>query len=76
MIEKSTDGEGEVGLVSRLSMSIGSGWNGKSEVVRKGDPSTLVNSREKRGDSSGSGVVGGRGRDRFGGGVVGLMGGV
>lgn len=74
MIEKSTDGEGDVGRAS--STSIGSGWNGKSEVARKGEPRTVGNSREKRGgDSSGPGVVCGIGRQRLGGGVADLGGG-
>lgn len=75
MIEKSTEGEGDVGLLSKESMSIGSGWNDNSDVVRKGEPRALVNSREKRGDSSGPGVVCGIGRQRFGGGVADLAGG-
>lgn len=78
MIEKSvTEGTGEIGLSSELgiSRSIRSGWNGRSVVVRKGEPRTLDNKREKRGESSEPGfTASGMGRDRLGGGDGGLEG--
>ena len=79
MIEKSTEGTGDVGRSSGLWVSrfIRSGWKGRSVVVRKGEPRTLDNKREKRGESSGPGftlTVSGMGRDRFGGGVAGREG--
>lgn len=55
-MEKSAVGEGDAGLCTGKESSISNStpfkWGGGSEVVRNGEPRTLVNSREKRGSTT------------------------